>query len=148
MDFVFILPNSKLLYHNNNLYLSNLLRVLNTNDLNTINNNIQEQISSSIIYARSTDVSPTFNINANIKGVVCNTVFTGAADVVYMPTFNNNIIYVTTTSGGKHSSLRPAILMTIGYTMTSSSLKINRFYFVDDESEYTGIDYTSCIFFT
>ena len=142
------LPNGKLLYYNNNLYLSNLLRVLDTNDLNTINNNVQEQISSSIIYTRSTDVSPTFNIGANIKGVVCQTVFKGPADIIYMPTFNNNTIYITTTSGGKYSSLRPAILMTIGYTMTSSSLKINRFYFVDDEMEYTGINYTSCIFFT
>ena len=148
MDFVFILPNSKLLYHNNNLYLSNLLRILNTNDLNTINNNVQEQISNSIIYSRSTAVSPTFNIGKNIKGVICQTVFAGPADITYMPTFNNNIIYATTTSGGKYSSLRPAILMTIGYTMTNSSLKINRFYFVDDEREYTDINYTSCIFFT
>ena len=40
MDFVFILPNNKLLYYNNNLYQSNLLKLLTQSDYNTLNSSI------------------------------------------------------------------------------------------------------------
>lgn len=58
-----LLPNGKLIQHNNNLYQSNLLRLLTETDYNTLNNNINSSINSSVVFGNYTGNSTAYNYN-------------------------------------------------------------------------------------
>ena len=58
-----ILPNGKLIQHNNNIYQSNLLRLLTETDYNTLNNNINSSINSSVVFGNYTGNSTAYNYN-------------------------------------------------------------------------------------
>lgn len=147
MDFVFILPNGKLIYNNNYFYQDNLNRILNETDLNNINDNISTQINSSIIYSISSDSSPTFNIGKIIKCAICNIETDEYADFTIL--LNNNLVgaYVTSTYRSKTDRLRSAGLLFLRYSISNTQLSISYVSSIDSSVNIT-INRTSVVFFT
>lgn len=150
-----LLPNGKLIYHNNYLYQDNLNRILNQidlnniqTDLNNINDNISTQINASIIYSTSSSSSPTFNIGKTIKCAICDIETDNFADFTIL--LNNNLggVYVTSTYRSKVNNLRSAALLFVAYSINNTQLSITKVRNGDANTADISIRRTSVVFFT
>ena len=110
---MYILPNGKIIENNNNLYQSNLLRLLNQNDLNTINaniSNINTQLNNKVNIGcgtytgnGTTNLAINLNIAWKMVGIYMffNTASTYNSCIFYIP---NNIKIGERIDGGNSLS--------------------------------------------
>ena len=141
--------------YNNNLYQSNLLRLLTQNDLTEINNSIDnvinteipQQINNSVIYATSSSSAPSFNIDKNIRFVICCVTLSKYATITMLLCEDMNAYNATTTSNTKTDRLRGAELVRVFYSLENKSFKITRIADIDNSRDI-DIDRTNAVFFT
>lgn len=144
-----LLPNGKILQHNNNLYQSNLLRLLTQADYNTLNNAITSQAGSSKakLYKYSgTSKFPNSSftitrgtgktINVSAKNIPS---YTSYCIILYESTFSGNVNTQTTdmdytpwisfnTFNNSYSAERIPTTYTVGIKLTGSILLLSNYH--------------------
>lgn len=117
-----ILPNGKLIQYNNNIYQSNLLRMLNIDDYNNIiNNSVKIETVSYVgtgAYGESNPVSITFEFSPKVVFITGNNAASGNNGYIIVGSYGNNFI-----SGGWVKFINGSITGKLAYKLEGTILR-------------------------